>query len=178
MLWISQMLRKANTNIIHISSDIYIVIRAGILAWMLFCVSIQRVPATIITSYFLLDLMFYVAAIIFLADIYGSTVSDLRTLFFIIFNYFEVILVFANLHVQWGGLNIEHLCPIQALYFSIVTSTTLGYGDICPVTSAAQLRVVAQLIVGIVFVSVFLAAALNRISSSKNKDKVQAQQKL
>jgi hypothetical protein len=170
MLWITQALRKANTNLIHISSDVYIVLRAGILAGILFCSATQSLPATLITSYFLLDLLMYVSAIVFLADVYGPPISAHRTLLLILFNYGEVILVFASLHRQWGGLNIEHLCPIQAFYFSMVTATTLGYGDISPATSSAQLRVVAQLVVSIVFVSVFLSAALSRISVPKNKE--------
>ena len=35
-----------------------------------------------------------------------------------------------------GFMILEHLSPIDALYFIIVTIATVGYGDIHPVTPA------------------------------------------
>jgi hypothetical protein len=51
---------------------------------------------------------------------------------------------------------------IRSLYLSVVTTTTLGYGDIVPLTSLARLLVAIQTILGVVITAVFLNALLNR----------------
>ncbi|MVO14793.1 hypothetical protein GO984_03130 [Rhodobacteraceae bacterium CY05] len=42
------------------------------------------------------------------------------------------------------------------LYFSTVTITTLGYGDIAPVTHRGRMLVALQTLFGIVFIGLFL----------------------
>ena len=42
----------------------------------------------------------------------------------------------------------DHPTAISPLYFSIVTMTTLGYGDALPASLPAQLVVIAEVIIG------------------------------
>ncbi len=167
MLYISHCLRNKKTNIIHVSSDIYVLFRLGMLSILLFCNCIPRWLITVVALFFLFDILQYVSAIVFLSDVYKQPVSAKRTLMFFIINYFETILVFAIFHRQWGGLNVVNICSVQSLYFSMVTSTTLGFGDISPVNSSAQLRVVAQLVVSLLFVTIFISNASSRVDGKK-----------
>ncbi|MEL6464955.1 MAG: potassium channel family protein [Pseudomonadota bacterium] len=50
---------------------------------------------------------------------------------------------------------------IRTLYFSSVTATTLGYGDIVPVSSTGRLLVVLQTITSVVLIGVFLNSLSN-----------------
>lgn len=45
----------------------------------------------------------------------------------------------------------------QLLYFSFVTLTTLGYGDVAPATEMAQMFAVSEAIVGQLYLTIFLA---------------------
>ncbi len=54
-----------------------------------------------------------------------------------------------------GGFNIGIYSPLSALYFTIVTLSTVGYGDIYPVTDTARLFVITLIISGL---SIFLSA--------------------
>lgn len=45
----------------------------------------------------------------------------------------------------------------QLLYFSFVTLTTLGYGDIAPMTDIAQMFTVAEALVGQLYLTIFVA---------------------
>jgi hypothetical protein len=47
--------------------------------------------------------------------------------------------------------------PRELIYFSFVTLTTLGYGDIRPTTDAARIVCAAEAVVGPLFVAVFIA---------------------
>lgn len=53
---------------------------------------------------------------------------------------------------------------VRSLYLSVVTTTTLGYGDIVPLTSMARLMVAIQTILGVIITAVFLNALFNRRS--------------
>jgi len=48
-----------------------------------------------------------------------------------------------------GGFNVQDIGPLTALYFTIVTVSTLGYGDIYPVTDTAKIFVILLVLVGI-----------------------------
>jgi hypothetical protein len=50
----------------------------------------------------------------------------------------------------------------RMLYFSAVTITTLGFGDIVPVTTESRLLVTAEAVAGVVFIGLFLNAIARR----------------
>jgi voltage-gated potassium channel len=61
------------------------------------------------------------------------------------------------------GLTVfEHLPPLDALYFLIVTIATVGYGDIHPITPAGKILVMIIIITG---VGCFVGVAANSIES-------------
>lgn len=62
---------------------------------------------------------------------------------------------------------------IESLYFSIVTITTLGFGDICPTTGWAKFFVCLEAISGLIIVGVLL----NDISSAQAEKVSKAEQK-
>lgn len=50
--------------------------------------------------------------------------------------------------------------PIDLLYFSFVTLTTLGYGDIVPVTPFAKVVVLFNTLSGVLYLAVFISALI------------------
>ena len=54
-----------------------------------------------------------------------------------------------------SNFNVKVSSPIEALYFTVVTITTVGYGDIYPVTSVGRIFVIILVLAGI---STFLGA--------------------
>jgi voltage-gated potassium channel len=54
-----------------------------------------------------------------------------------------------------GNFNVNITSPIQALYFTIVTISTVGYGDITPVTDVGRIFTIILIISGL---SIFLSA--------------------
>lgn len=55
-----------------------------------------------------------------------------RSLTLSVLNYFEIIFCFTTLYVVAGGPLLPAGSWADALYFSIVTQLTVGYGDIRP----------------------------------------------
>lgn len=55
----------------------------------------------------------------------------------------------------------------DGLWWAWITSTTVGYGDIYPVTSAGRLLAASTVLVGIVFVSLFTALIVEALVASR-----------
>jgi voltage-gated potassium channel len=55
---------------------------------------------------------------------------------------------------------VEGLSPVDSLYFSVTTLTTVGYGDFSPDTAAGKLFTVVYVLVGVGI----LVAFLNRVA--------------
>jgi hypothetical protein len=65
-----------------------------------------------------------------------------------------------------GMMVLERLSPLDSLYFTIVTITTVGFGDIHPVTPLGKLLVIGVILVG---VSCFVGVAGNVIEYTIEK---------
>ena len=60
---------------------------------------------------------------------------------------------------------IEGLSWVDSLYFSTITLTTIGYGDIAPQTDGGKLFTVFYVLVGISIVGAFVNAIIRRAYS-------------
>ena len=96
--------------------------------------------------YLLSETIFHILSIIFLSDIHTAPLSYRRSILLLLLNYIEVVLDFS---IIYSGLNLlnKTLSPIEAVYFSFVTQTTLGFGDYYPKCYVGQTIVVFQLII-------------------------------
>lgn len=83
--------------------------------------------------------------VLYVAASYGTTIYLFAVIFKVISN-FE------------GNAFKEAIKGLgTALYFSIATIATVGYGDIVPVTAWARFAASVEIIVGIVYVAIFLS---------------------
>ncbi len=105
--------------------------------------------------YFLSDTFVHLLHLIFLSDIHAAAVSYRRSLLLIFLHYAEVAFDFAVIYMAFDLLN-RSMDPLTAVYFSVVATTTVGFGDICAKNSAGQLVVMAQLLICVVFIIVFI----------------------
>ncbi|SJZ95850.1 Ion channel [Cetobacterium ceti] len=85
--------------------------------------------------------------------------------------YIGLIFVFGIIYICIGKGNFklpadEDYNFITFMYFSSITMTTLGYGDILPVTSLARGLASIQTILGIVIIGFFL----NSVASKQAED--------
>ena len=68
-------------------------------------------------------------------------------------------LAFTQVDVDYG----DHETALSPLYFSIVTLTTLGYGDVLPASIAAQTLVLIEVVVGYVMLGGVLSIFATRM---------------
>ena len=113
--------------------------------------------AAILSAYFILEIAH---AWLGRALAWGRhSIHPARSLVLAIFNYAEVTFAFAILYLYCRCLNVPAPTATQAVYFSLVTAATVGFGDIHPCTTRGHYLVVSQIAVFIVFV-VFVISTL------------------
>ncbi|MDB4410029.1 potassium channel family protein, partial [Gammaproteobacteria bacterium] len=61
----------------------------------------------------------------------------------------------------------------SAIYFSFVTITTLGYGDISPVLPLARFLVIMEAIVGVFYMAILVASLIGVRMSDRVAEKKQ-----
>ena len=83
----------------------------------------------------------------------------LRAVWLSFFVYFQLALCFAIVYALRPSAFSREITPWEAVYFSVVTLATVGYGDIspCPRAYVMQAVVVAEILVGLYFLGVLLA---------------------
>ena len=112
----------------------------------------------------------------------AKSVSHERTFVTSMMAYVGVIIAFAGFYRVCGCLNASNPDALQALYFSAVVSTTLGFGDILPLNSVDRnsvshlglFLVLAQLALSILFVLVFVNTFLARSLGSPERQQADA----
>ncbi len=72
--------------------------------------------------------------------------------------YLLCIPIFASIYYFYPEFWVNPLTAVESLYFSTVTITTLGYGDITPKTEVARILAATESIIGIVTIGFFLNA--------------------
>lgn len=90
-----------------------------------------------------------------------------RSVVVALWSYGESILAFATLYVQCQCLNRCLDSITQAVYFSAVTATTLGYGHVYPRGMQGEVLVLAQLAVSLLYVLFAVNVLVSRVSSCK-----------
>ncbi|MGV3467249.1 MAG: potassium channel family protein [Heyndrickxia sp.] len=89
---------------------------------------------------------------------------------------FKVLLTLTIAIILSGTIfyhQVEHLSVLDALYFSIVTLTTIGHPDFAPETTLGKIFTIIYIFTGIGLVISFIRKISKGIFISKTKDRQQ-----
>ena len=74
---------------------------------------------------------------------------------------------------SFNGLSagLKHTHFNDLVYYSLVTITTLGYGDITPATPLAKALVIIEVIVGVFYIAILVAALVGDFMATRSQSK-------
>ncbi len=85
--------------------------------------------------------------------------------------YLAVILIFAFIYWALPCSSFERdLTPSESIYLSVITITTLGYGDITPVDRVGMYTTALESIIGILIIGVFINSVWKSYSDRIEKE--------
>lgn len=79
-----------------------------------------------------------------------------------VFLFLVLALILLALTLAWA----ENWTLADAIYFTLITGLTVGYGDITPVTTLGKIASVVSAIMGIVATGLYVAIASKAVSTS------------
>lgn len=104
----------------------------------------------------LLETILYIPTLIFASDMLSRPKSYKRSMLLLFLNYLEIVFAFAVLYTLGDNMNKPFTHWFDAVYFSIITANSVGYGDFYPVTPYAKALVSIQAMFFLSFVVLFL----------------------
>jgi len=105
---------------------------------------------------FMVETMLYVPTLIFASDAMARPRSYRRSMLLLFLNYIEIIFEFGVIYAHGHYLNTPFMHWFDPVYFSFITSATIGYGDFYPVMPLGKMVVSFQTTLFILFIALFL----------------------
>lgn len=167
---IDQVVRTTDRSVVGLTRELVFVLPRDVFFVLALVTSLNSsVIALAVVAFLVLDVLCHLAGS---ALVWGNhSINPQRSLIFALVNYFEITIAYAVAYKHFACLNV--LIPsgtsvaappsaLQAVYFSLVTATTVGYGDITPKGSLGQGLVVSQLALFATFVLILLTSLHSR----------------
>jgi voltage-gated potassium channel Kch len=128
--------------------------------------------AAFVSIVMLVDLYAYLLGLVFLRRFYVAPASYGRSVILLGVNLLESALGFAVLYIHFealaqGGAVVRSWS--KAVYFSVITAATIGYGDIVPGGGIGRLIVVTQALSSFLFVAIILATFVANLSAPRGQ---------
>jgi len=150
--------------------EAYVIIKLAIILLLLFYGNPHQLWVRAIAAYFIFDLMDHILGMIFLYKVNRREVRPTRNLVLMILNVMELVGAFAILYVGTDsvayvlGSNAHLAQPIDAYYFSLVTFTTVGYGEIVPISGTGRMLVIFEIFCSFLFIAILLANLVAKLN--------------
>ena len=154
----------------NVAIEFYVILKTALPVFFLISGLYKYKITVIISSYLLIETICYVASLIFVSDMFVRPRSYRRNILMLFFNYMEISLCFAVIYAGLHLLGDKPLVAMDYIYFSIVTSTTIGYGDMHPVNHLGQLMVCIQAVMVVAFIVLFLNFFGSKVETLHNEE--------
>ena len=155
-IYIKFLANKKGPQYVDLSLDCYVLLKVSFP--ILILINHWQVYNLVIYGmvYVLLETILYIPTLIFASDTFSKPRSYRRSMLLLFFNYLEIVFAYAVLYTCGNYLNKPFQHWFDAVYFSIITSSSIGYGDYYPITTYGKFLVSSQALLFLFFVVLFL----------------------
>lgn len=155
-IYIKEIFGKKGLAIQELATDVFVIFKV-IFPILILKFGWNHEPFVIgILIWFMAETLLYAPTLIFASDIFGRPRSYRRSMLLIFFNYLEITFAFAVIYTTGAYLNRPFMHWFDAVYFSFITSATIGFGDLHPVTLTGKFLVSGQTTIFFIFIVIFL----------------------
>lgn len=184
-LWVRHFFGKGGKIYRKIGVELYVLLKLFLPIVFFYFDLVNNLVVVFISGYMIIETIIYLTALIYLSPEFTPPISYRRSITTLFINYIQICLDFAIIY-YYCNCNIDNFfneslqTKMQSIYFSFVTSATIGYGDITVETPLGQILVIIQIILFLVFVGLFInffgskvneATYFNRRKKYNNKNK-------
>lgn len=155
-IYLKHWARKKGIEYQYLALDIYILLKVAFPILILINQWQHYQWVVYILVYVFLETIFYIPTLIFASDLFSKPRSYKRSMLLLFLNYLEIAFVYAVFYSIGDYLNKSFVHWFDAVYFSIVTSSSVGYGDFYPVTITGKFLVTTQSLLFLFFIVLFL----------------------
>ena len=155
-IYIKYFSRKKGIEYQDLATDFYILLKVTFPILILINQWQQYQWVVVLMTYVFLETIFYIPTLIFASDLFSRPRSYRRSMLLLFFNYLEIVFAYAVFYSCGDYLNKPFQNWFDAVYFSIITSSSIGYGDFHPVATIGKFLVSTQALLFLFFIILFL----------------------
>lgn len=150
-------------------TDLYVVLNLLLPYLVLFCGGCNSWLFGVCV-YFGVQTMCALLSMIFLTPNIPKAVSYRRNFILLFMNFLQFTALFAIFYVRYGVVSLGnnnpwYLDPLKALYLSLETFSTVGFGDIVPNNGTGYLILICQMVVLLFFIYIFFATFTTKLGN-------------
>lgn len=155
-IYIKYLASKIGPEFQDLIMDIYILLKVA----FPFVILINELQSSIfliyLMTYILIETLLYIPTLIFASDLFTRPRSYKRSMLLLFFNYIEIVVSFGVLYTIGNNMNKPFEHWFDPVYFSIISSNSIGFGDYYPITTYGKMLASIQALFFLSFVILFL----------------------
>lgn len=164
-IYIKQLAYKIGYEFQDIAMDFYVLCKVTFPIIILYHGWQHNDVLIAVMVYVLLETVLYIPTLIFASDVLSRPRSYKRSMLLLFFNYIEVVVAFAVLYSIGNQMNKPFTHWFEPIYFSTITSNSIGYGDYHPISLFGKILVTIQSMFFLSFVVLFLNFFSTKVKS-------------
>lgn len=123
-------------------------------------------PFIILLVYLTVETVIYLLNLIVLKPYLPQPSSYTRNLLSLFLNYLQVAFAFSAFYLNAGlKYHCNNATGLQSIYYSLVTQTTVGFGDIVPTDNLMLLLTILHVIISLLFVYLFFGYMISQVGN-------------
>ena len=155
-IYIKYLASKIGPEYQDLIMDIYILLKVV----FPFVILINELQSSVfliyLMTYILIETLMYIPTLIFASDLFTRPRSYKRSMLLLFLNYIEIVVSFGVLYTIGNNMNKPFEHWFDPVYFSIISSNSIGFGDYYPITTYGKMLASIQALFFLSFVILFL----------------------
>ena len=164
-VYIKYFANKKGSEYQDLAMDFYVLLKVAFPIYILIYHLQEYKMVIYFMVYLLLETVFYIPTLIFASDLFSRPRSYKRSMLLLFFNYIEIVVSFGVLYTLGENMNMPFLTWFDPIYFSIISSNSIGYGDYYPISTFGKVLVSIQAMFFLSFVVLFLNFFSTKVKS-------------